>query len=79
MVAEWRENYDEHRPHSAPAMQAPATFARDWRQNNPPGDQTARGISLRSPFGLTPRDPATTPGTNLQPKPDHRLSHQLDR
>jgi putative transposase len=79
MVADWREDYNEHRPHSALAMKAPARFARDWRRDNPPGDQTARGIPLRSPSGLTPRDTAATPGTTLQPNPDHRLSHTLDR
>jgi len=28
MVADWREDHNEHRPHSALAMQAPARFAR---------------------------------------------------
>lgn len=80
MVADWREDYNEHRPHSSLAMQAPARFARAWRQNNrPPVDQAARGISLRSPSGLTPRDTAAAPSTTLQPTPDHRLSQQVDR
>jgi putative transposase len=79
MVADWREDYNEHRPHSALAMKTPARFARDWRHANPPGDQAARGIPLRSPSGLTPRDTAATPGTTLQPNPDHRLSHTVDR
>jgi len=78
MVADWRGDYNEHRPHSALAMKTPARFARDWQSNNPP-DQAARGISLRSPSGLTPRDTAATPGTTLQPTPDHRLSQQVDR
>jgi putative transposase len=80
MVADWREDYNEHRPHSSLAMQAPARFARAWRQSNgPPVDQAARGIPLRSPSGLTPRDTAATPDTTLQPTPDHRLSQQVDR
>ena len=79
MVADWRDDYNEHRPHSALAMKAPARFARDWQRNNPPGDQAARGISLRSPSGLTTRDTAAAPSTTLQSKPDHRLSHQVDR
>ena len=80
MVADWREDYNEHRPHSSLAMQAPARFARARRQSKgPPVDQAARGISLRSPSGLTARDTAATPGTTLQPNPDHRLSHQVDR
>src|ERR1019366_981176 len=79
MVADWREDYNEHRPHSSLAMQAPARFARAWRQSNgPPVDQAARGISLRSPSGLTPRDTAAAPSTTLQPNPDHRLSQQAD-
>ena len=32
MVGDWREDYNEHRPHSALAMMAPARFARAWRQ-----------------------------------------------
>jgi putative transposase len=79
MVADWRDDYNEQRPHSALAMKAPARFAREWRHNNPPPDQAARGISLRSPSGLTPRDTAPTPSTTLQPNLDHRLSHQVDR
>jgi putative transposase len=31
MVEDWREDYNEHRPHSALAMSAPARFARAWR------------------------------------------------
>ena len=38
MVADWRDDYNEHRPHSSLAMKAPARFARDWRRNNPAGD-----------------------------------------
>ena len=44
MVADWREDYNERRPHSALAMKAPAKFARAWRRNNPPGDPSARGV-----------------------------------
>jgi hypothetical protein len=79
MVADWRDDYNEHRPHSSLDMKAPARFARDWRTNNPPDDQAARGVSLRSPSGLTTRDTAATPDPILQPKPDHRLSHKADR
>ena len=32
LVADWREDYNERRPHSALAMMAPAKFARAWRQ-----------------------------------------------
>jgi putative transposase len=30
MVEDWREDYNEHRPHSALGMQAPVRFARAW-------------------------------------------------
>jgi putative transposase len=32
LIADWREDYNERRPHSALAMMAPAKFARAWRQ-----------------------------------------------
>jgi putative transposase len=32
MVQDWREDYNERRPHSALAMMAPTKFARAWRQ-----------------------------------------------
>ena len=32
MVADWREDYNERRPHSALQMMAPAKFARAWRE-----------------------------------------------
>ena len=74
IVADWREGYNDHQPHSSLAMTAPARLARAWRQsNNPPGD-----TSLRSPLGLTPRGTAAPP-TAVQPNPDHRLSQQVDR
>jgi putative transposase len=31
MVEDWRQDYNEHRPHSALGMQAPAKFVRAWR------------------------------------------------
>jgi len=30
MVDDWREDYNEHRPHSSLGMEAPARFARAW-------------------------------------------------
>ena len=36
LVADWREEYNEYRPHSALGMQTPAGFARQWRTDNPP-------------------------------------------
>ena len=32
LVEDWREDYNERRPHSALAMMAPAKFARAWRE-----------------------------------------------
>ena len=71
MVEDWREDYNERRPHSALDMTPPAGFARAWRAHH--GDALA--ASLRSPYGLTPRD-GDTP--TLQPDDTHRLSHQVD-
>jgi putative transposase len=34
MVADWREDYNEHRPHSALGMQAPARFAHKRKNHN---------------------------------------------
>ena len=36
LVADWREEYNHYRPHSALGMLTPAEFARQWRTNNPP-------------------------------------------
>jgi putative transposase len=70
MVEDWRQDYNEHRPHSALGMQAPAKFAWTWRAR-----QDALAASPRSPSGLTPRD-GDTP--NLQHNNNHRLSQQVD-
>jgi putative transposase len=70
MVEDWREDYNEHRPHSALDMQTPTTFARACRTR-----QHTLAASLRSPSGLTPRD-GDTP--TLQPHNTHQLSQQVD-
>lgn len=33
MVEDWREDYNEHRPHSALDMQTPVRFARKWKKH----------------------------------------------
>jgi transposase InsO family protein len=71
MVADWRPDYNEHRPHSSLAMQPPARFARAWRARHKPF-----AVSLRSPSGLTPPD-SDTP--TLHTNNNHRLSQQVDR
>ncbi len=32
LVQDWRQDYDEHRPHSSLGMMSPAAFARGYRQ-----------------------------------------------
>jgi putative transposase len=71
MVEDWRNDYNEHRPHSALGMRSPTRFARTWR-----AEQAAPAASLRSPSGLTPRD-ADTP--TLHQHNSHRLSQQVDQ
>jgi putative transposase len=36
LVSDWRDEYNDYRPHSALGMLTPAEFARQWRTNNPP-------------------------------------------
>jgi putative transposase len=70
LIEDWRADYNEHRPHSALGMKSPVRFAKAWRaQHEPPA------ASLRSPYGLTPRD-GDTP--TLTSDPTHRLSQQVD-
>jgi putative transposase len=70
LVEDWREDYNEHRPHSALDMKSPARFARAWRAT-----QEALAASLRSPYGLTPRDDDTP---TMQHDNTHRPSQQVD-
>ncbi len=35
LVADWRAEYNDYRPHSALGMLTPAEFARKWRTNQP--------------------------------------------
>jgi putative transposase len=71
MVEDWREDYNEHRPHSALDMTAPGRFARTWRHRH----NGAPAVSLHSPYGLAPRDGANT---TLHTNNTHRLSQQVD-
>ncbi len=36
LVADWREEYNTYRPHSALGMLTPTEYARQWRNNHPP-------------------------------------------
>jgi hypothetical protein len=82
MVADWREDYNERRPHSALAMMAPARFARAWRHAAqeekviPLTDRDAPAALLPSPYGLAPQDGGTP---TLHTQNSHRLSQQVDR
>ena len=92
MVSDWREDYNERRPHSSLQMMAPAKFARAWRKGaeegkvitfTSPAHDQSRGVdpwtpaaSLRSPYGLAPRGGATS---TLGSNTDHQLSQQVDR
>jgi len=35
LVADWREEYNDYRPHSALGMHPPTEYARQWRTNHP--------------------------------------------
>jgi hypothetical protein len=60
MVADWREDYNHHRPHSSLGMTAPVSFAQAWRQSR----QNAKGITRG-----TSAQARTTP--HNAPIPDH--------
>jgi putative transposase len=65
VISDWREDYNQHRPHSALAMKAPATFAAAW---TPTTDARRPGAAALGPPGLTPRHPAA-PVDTLPPRP----------
>jgi putative transposase len=71
LVADWQEDYNHHRPHSALAMKAPARFAAAWK-----AQRDAPATSLRSPLrGFAPRGS----GNTVHPATNHQLSQQVDR
>jgi putative transposase len=56
VIADWREDYNHQRPHSALAMQTPAAFAAGW---TPDIEAAPRpGAASLGPPGLTHRHPA---------------------
>jgi putative transposase len=61
MLADWREDYNEHRPHSALAMMAPARFARAWSQ----AAQEGKVIPFTSPVKAL-RSPENAPASTAQ-------------
>src|SRR5215210_5002321 len=59
VIADWREDYNQHRPHSALGMQAPSTFAATWVP-----DRRARpGAAAPRPTASSSRHPAADPDT----------------
>jgi hypothetical protein len=75
LIEDWRQDYNQHRPHSALGMMAPARFALGYREAHhaaAPADD-----ELRSPSGLTAFDAGDS--LTLQTNIIHRLSQQVDR
>ena len=73
MVADWREDYNEHRPHSALQMMAPAKFARAWRKAAAEGkvipfSDPAKALRSAERGSFSPpmseNQPASAPGTD---------------
>ncbi len=75
LIEDWRQDYNEHRPHSALAMMAPARFAIGYRHAQQAAARAGDG--LRSPSELTSFDAVDT--LTLQTNTIHQLSQQVDR
>ena len=75
LIEDWRCDYNEHRPHSALAMMAPARFAIGYREAHHAAARA--GDELRSPSGLASFDAGG--GPTLQSPTNHQLSQQVDR
>ncbi len=74
LIEDWRQDYNEHRPHSALGMMAPARFAAGYREAH---RAAARADDeLRSPSRLAPFNAG---GPTLLSATNHRLSQQVDR
>jgi putative transposase len=75
LIEDWRQDYNQHRPHSALGMMAPARFAVRYREVH---RAAARADDeLRSPYGLAPFDAGGS--STLHSPTNHRLSQQVDR
>jgi putative transposase len=74
LIEDWRQDYNQHRPHSALGMMAPTRFALGHRETRQAA--TRAGDELRSPSGLAP----FVAGDSLTlHKTIPRLSQQVDR
>ena len=95
LIEDWRQDYNEHHPHSALGMIAPAAFARAWRENPEKtrpitpaapaeGLSTPQATPIPNSINENEPDPAfeageVALGTTLQPTTHQRLSQQVDR
>jgi hypothetical protein len=73
MVADWREDYNERRPHSALQMMAPAKFARAWRQATAEGKVIAfadPAKALRTPESASFSPPVSEKRPDSAPAAD---------
>ena len=75
LIEDWRQDYNQHRPHSALGMMAPTRFALGYRKAHHAAARA--GVELRSPSGLAAFDTANSP--TLQTNTIHQLSQQVDR
>jgi putative transposase len=75
LVEDWRVDYNEHRPHSALGMMAPAVFARGYREAHLAAAPAS--AELRRRYASAPFDAGDTP--TLQSPTTHQLSRGVDR
>jgi putative transposase len=75
LIEDWRQDYNQHRPHSALGMMAPARFALGYREAHRAASRV--GDELHSPSGLAAFD--ADDSLTLQTNTIHQLSQQADR
>jgi len=69
LVADWRQDYNQRRPHSALGMKAPHRFAQEWRESHESGRPTTPGgpaQTLRTPHNA----PVSAAETEKRPDRD---------
>ncbi len=75
LIEDWRQDYNEHRPHSALGMMAPAVFARGYREAHLAAAPAS--AELRRRYAPAPFDAGGS--LTLQVPTIHQLSQQVDR
>ncbi len=75
LIEDWRQDYNEHRPHSALGMIAPAVFARGYREAHLAAAPAS--AELRRRYAPAPFDAGGS--LTLQVPTIHQLSQQVDR